>query len=69
MTDMFAFRGLCCFPSARDAAIWHFVPQQPDVQRGDDGRPLVVLMEAGADAYLIFTATWRASSKPRRIAP
>ncbi|HSN20182.1 MAG TPA: hypothetical protein VLS49_05870 [Usitatibacter sp.] len=61
MGTSFDFRSLRCFPSARDAATWHFLPRYPDVQRATDGRPLVTLVDLGPTAYLVFTATWAAS--------
>lgn len=61
MPDAFDFRGLRCFASAEDASTWHFLPRHADVQRGNDARPLLTLLDMGATAYLLFTATWGAS--------
>jgi hypothetical protein len=63
MPDTFDFHDLRCFASAKDASTWHFMPRHPDVQRGNDGRALLTLIDMGATAYLLFTATWGASQQ------
>jgi hypothetical protein len=59
MDNSSEFRGLRFFPSATEEA-WYFLPRRPDVQRGADGRPLLTLVDMGAEAYVLFTATWAA---------
>jgi hypothetical protein len=61
MDQPFDFRGMRCFASG-EPGTWRFLPRRPDVQRGEDGRPLLSLIDLGPEAYLTFTATWSAST-------
>lgn len=58
----FDFQDLRCYPNPANPHSYFFVPTTPDVQRDSNGHPVVTMFDAGASAYLMFTATWQASA-------
>lgn len=55
------FGNIRAFGDAEDPNHWSFIPLQPDLQRGEDGRPMISLFELGACAQLTFSTLWQAS--------
>src|SRR4051812_29083903 len=60
MSPGFEFRGLRCFVSENDPALWEYVPLCADVQRDENHTPILVFVDLGPSAYLLFTARWEA---------
>lgn len=65
MPSSFEFRGLRCFESSTEPGAWCFLPKRPRVQLDAAMRPMVSMVDLGASAYLLFTASWDAS--PREL--
>lgn len=54
------FGNIRAFSNAQDPNHWSFIPLQPDLQRGADGRPMISLFEHGVFAQLTFSTLWQA---------
>jgi hypothetical protein len=54
------FGSIHAFTSSDDARHWSFLPLRPDLQRGEDGRPLFSFYELGSYAQLTFSTLWQA---------
>jgi hypothetical protein len=60
MSASFDLHGLRCAPVGRKPGTWEFLPLHPDVQRNDNGAPLLTLVDLGTTGYLMFSAKWAA---------
>lgn len=55
------FGNIRAYCDADDSRHWFFIPMRPDLQRGEDDRPMISLFELGSSAQLTFSTLWQAS--------
>lgn len=54
------FQNVCAFCEENEPCDWSFFPLRADVQRNENGAPLVTLFELGSSAQLTFSTLWQA---------
>ncbi|MEU4426903.1 hypothetical protein AB0F81_40300 [Actinoplanes sp. NPDC024001] len=59
MADTQEHHGLLWFANRSAPRSYYFLPRRADVQRDDDGRPMVTLLVAGPGGFLTLTGMWR----------
>src|SRR4051812_26777338 len=59
MGEIFEYQDLLWFENRSASHSYYFLPRYADVQRDDQGGPMVSLLTSGTTGFLVLTAVWR----------